>query len=220
MTQPRRCTGHPSLRAPAWGCWGGGCVLRVGSPKSRRDPIRDQGGWWALLLTMCYARRSCSPRSSSPVWGPSAPAASHAGSLVNSERGNPLTARNDCRLRGPEPKPSHRAGAAAFSLPFELPQPPGAAVPPSTDRGSWGGGMQGAAASIIPHPPLRCPLPRRSPSTPQHPASGHRSGASASCTTMGHRSFGFAGLPVTPPLGEGVGRGCCQGPASTGPAGE
>lgn len=166
---------------------------------------------------MCYARRSCLPRSASLVWGPSAPAASHAGSLANSERGNPLTARNDCRLRGPEPKPSHRAGAAAFSLPFELPQQPGAAVPPSTDRGRWGAG---GCSIHNPPPTLRCPLPGRSPSTPQHPASGHRSGASASCTTMGHRSFGFTGLPVTPPPGEGVGRGCCQGPASTGPAGE
>lgn len=47
-----------------------------------------------------------------------------------------------CGRRGAEPKPSRRAGTSAFSLPFELPQPPGAAVPPSTDRESWGGGVE------------------------------------------------------------------------------
>lgn len=136
-----------------------------------------------------------------------------------------------CGRRGAEPKPSCRAGTAAFSLPFELPQLPGAAVPLSTDWRSWGGGAQWGAAQgarwgAAHVPPTHCrtdPLPGLSPSTPasgQRLGSGHRSGASGSYTGMGHRSFGFARLLVTPSPGEGVGRGCCQGPASTGLAGE
>lgn len=99
--------------------------------------------------------------STAPVWRPSVPAASHAGSLASSERENPLMARNDFRLRhgewGSKPKPSHTAGTAAFPLPFEVPQLPRAVAAPSTDQGSRDGGAQQNLPAQLPS--RCCPEP-------------------------------------------------------------
>lgn len=125
---------------------GRGVLGPAGEPQEQAGPRGPHGGsrMGAPLLPPCAAHREPLASLRCPNFrGHSALASSHAGSLVSSEPGNPLRhgatagcGRRGACERGAEPKPSRRGGIAAFPLPFELRQPPGAAVPPSTDRGA------------------------------------------------------------------------------------
>lgn len=183
----------------AGGCWG-----QLGSPRSRQVPRVPMGGAHGSPsppTTCCTLGASRLPPL--PQFrGHSALAASHAGSLASSEPGNPLRhgatagcGRRGACERGAEPKPSRRGGIAAFPLPFELRQPPGAAVPPSTDRGA------GAAAG----------------SSGEHRSQAARSYTGAA--RRGHQELGGRRAHAGAIPGETGGEGSLPGPAREGPAG-
>lgn len=193
---------HPALGGQEG--WQGGAGASWGAPGAGRSP----GSPWGEQdgspspPTMCCAPGASRLPPLPQFRGHSALAASHAGSLVSSEPGNPLRhgatagcGRRGACERGAEPKPSRRGGIAAFPLPFELRQPPGAAVPPSTDRGA------GAAAG----------------------SSGeHRSQESHSYTgaaRRGHQELGGRWAHAGAIPGETGGEGSLPGPAREGPAG-
>lgn len=193
---------HPALGGQEG--WQGDAGASWGAPGAGRSPGSpwgEQDGSPSPPTTCCTLGASRLPPL--PQFrGHSALAASHAGSLASSEPGNPLRhgatagcGRRGACERGAEPKPSRRGGIAAFPLPFELQQPPGAAVPPSTDRGA------GAAAG----------------------SSGeHRSQESHSCTgaaRRGHQELGGRWAHAGAIPGETGGEGSLPGPAREGPAG-
>lgn len=124
--------------------------------------------------------------------------------------------------QGAEPKPSRRAGTAAFPLPFELPQLPGAAVPLSTDWGSPEHGpgqlVRRATAGCSTRTPH--PLPHRSPpwAQPIHPSFRAAPGFRASLWSVwlsrrdGSSEFWFCRAPGHAIPGGRGGEGVLPGP--------